>query len=112
MLAAGQVPDDGSGDVRVLHWNIHSWRDESGAPSTGAVTELISRTSPHAVSLVEVDETWNASMRLSPTTAPNPPNPGQPSWPGSHSPAPPCGSAAPTCRAATTTTGERRRASS
>ena len=69
MLAAGQVPDDGSGDVRVLHWNIHSWRDESGAPSTGAVTELISRTSPHAVSLVEVDETWNASMLLSQVAA-------------------------------------------
>src|ERR1019366_3785005 len=48
MPAAGQVPDDGSGEVRVLHWNIHSWRDESGAPNTGAVIELISRTKPHA----------------------------------------------------------------
>jgi hypothetical protein len=66
MPAAGQVPDDGSGEVRVLHWNIHSWRDESGAPNTGAVIELISRTKPHAVSLVEVDETWSAPMVLPP----------------------------------------------
>src|ERR1035441_3954050 len=66
MPAAGQVPDDGSGEVRVLHWNIHSWRDESGAPNTGAVIELISRTKPHAVSLVEVDETWSAPVVLPP----------------------------------------------
>jgi len=66
MPPPSQEPHDGgAGDVRVLHWNIHSWHDESGALNTGAVIELINRTNPHAVSLVEVDETWSTPMVLS-----------------------------------------------
>lgn len=44
------------GGLRILHWNIHSWRDESAAPNMDAVIGLIRNTSPHVVSLVEVDE--------------------------------------------------------
>ena len=65
MPPPAQEPGADDSDVRILHWNIHSWRDESGALNTGAVTELIGRTNPHAVSLVEVDETWNTPMALS-----------------------------------------------
>ena len=65
MQPPSQEPhDDDSGEVRILHWNIHSWRDESGAPNVAAVTKLINRTNPHAVSLVEVDETWSTPMAL------------------------------------------------
>ena len=50
--------------IRILHWNIHSWRDESGAPNLESVIGLVSATSPHVVSLVEVDETWEAPSAL------------------------------------------------
>ena len=43
-------------DLRVLHWNIHSWRDAAGKPNATAVTALIRETSPDVVSLVEVNE--------------------------------------------------------
>lgn len=45
-------------DIRILHWNIHSWRDDAGAPNAGAVAALIEETDPQVVSLVEVDEPW------------------------------------------------------
>lgn len=45
-------------ELRVLHWNIHSWRDDSCQPNLDAVAELVQTTDPHVVSLVEVDETW------------------------------------------------------
>jgi endonuclease/exonuclease/phosphatase family metal-dependent hydrolase len=65
MPAPSQEPPDGDpGQVRILHWNVHSWRDESGALNTSAVTKLISHTNPHVVSLVEVDETWSTPMTL------------------------------------------------
>lgn len=44
------------GDLRILHWNIHSWRDASAVPNQDAVVGLIRDTRPHVVSLVEVDE--------------------------------------------------------
>jgi endonuclease/exonuclease/phosphatase family metal-dependent hydrolase len=44
--------------MRFLHWNVHMWRTPDGRPNQGEVTELIRRTSPDAVSLVEVDEPW------------------------------------------------------
>jgi hypothetical protein len=50
--------------VRVLHWNIHSWRDAAGAPNHAAVERLISQTAPDAVSLVEVRESWGAPSQL------------------------------------------------
>jgi endonuclease/exonuclease/phosphatase family metal-dependent hydrolase len=43
-------------DLRVLHWNIHSWRDGAGVPNAAAVTALIRETAPDVVSLVEVNE--------------------------------------------------------
>lgn len=45
-------------ELRVLHWNIHSWRDESGGSNLDAVVDLVQATNPHVVSLVEVDEAW------------------------------------------------------
>ncbi len=50
--------------MRVLHWNIHSWRDAGGAPNHAAVERLISQTAPDAVSLVEVSESWGAPSQL------------------------------------------------
>jgi endonuclease/exonuclease/phosphatase family metal-dependent hydrolase len=44
--------------VKLLHWNIHMWRDSAGADNRQAVAELISGISPEVVSLVEVDEPW------------------------------------------------------
>ena len=46
------------GQLRMLHWNIHSWRDASGAPNHAAVAAVIRRTAPDVVSLVEVQESW------------------------------------------------------
>jgi endonuclease/exonuclease/phosphatase family metal-dependent hydrolase len=42
--------------VKLLHWNIHMWRDLTGASNADAVVELVRRESPDVVSLVEVDE--------------------------------------------------------
>lgn len=47
---------DGQGRLRILHWNIHGWRDAADRPNAHAVIELIRSTGPDAVSLVEVDE--------------------------------------------------------
>jgi endonuclease/exonuclease/phosphatase family metal-dependent hydrolase len=48
----------------VLHWNVHSWRDVTGAPNVDAVVALIRDIKPHAVSLVEVNEPWGAPGAL------------------------------------------------
>jgi endonuclease/exonuclease/phosphatase family metal-dependent hydrolase len=50
--------------VRILHWNIHSWKDADGAPNREAVIALIQRTSPDVVSLNEVNEPWGAPDTL------------------------------------------------
>jgi endonuclease/exonuclease/phosphatase family metal-dependent hydrolase len=50
--------------LRILHWNIHSWRDGAEAPNTAAVAALIRETSPDAVSLVEVNEPWGGPSAL------------------------------------------------
>lgn len=46
------------GQLRILHWNIHSWRDASDASNLQAITDLVRETDPHVVSLVEVNEPW------------------------------------------------------
>jgi endonuclease/exonuclease/phosphatase family metal-dependent hydrolase len=51
-------------DLRVLHWNIHSWRDDAGVPNVAAVSALIRETGPDVVSLVEVNEPWGAPSAL------------------------------------------------
>ncbi len=48
----------------MLHWNIHSWRDDAGAPNHAAVAGLIRETAPDVVSLVEVRESWGAPSAL------------------------------------------------
>jgi endonuclease/exonuclease/phosphatase family metal-dependent hydrolase len=50
---------DRSGELRILHWNIHSWRDDSDMSNLEAVAALVQKVDPHVVSLVEVDETWD-----------------------------------------------------
>jgi endonuclease/exonuclease/phosphatase family metal-dependent hydrolase len=69
MPDASRMPHGDAGDVRILHWNIHSWRDEAGTLNTGAVIKLISHTHPHVVSLTEVDETWSTPLILSQVAA-------------------------------------------
>ena len=55
---------DADGDIRILHWNIHSWRDMGGHHNASRVADLIRQTRPHAVSLVEVREPWQGSSPL------------------------------------------------
>jgi endonuclease/exonuclease/phosphatase family metal-dependent hydrolase len=50
--------------LKVLHWNIHSWRDASGAPNLETIADLVRETEPHVVSLVEVDEPWGTPDTL------------------------------------------------
>ena len=61
----GPLPGAGLGeslvlshDLRIPHWNIHSWRDPSGHANVAAVAALIGETAPDIVSLAEVDEAW------------------------------------------------------
>jgi endonuclease/exonuclease/phosphatase family metal-dependent hydrolase len=56
-----QQQDD---QLRILHWNIHSWRDASDAANLDAITDLVGETDPHVVSLVEVDEPWGMAESL------------------------------------------------
>lgn len=53
-------------EIRILHWNVHSWRDDVGVPNADAVAGLIAATSPDVVSLVEVDEDWGGASVLAP----------------------------------------------
>lgn len=62
--AAEQGPPHGD-QLRILHWNIHAWRDASGAANLEAITDLATETDPHVVSLVEVDEPWGMADSLS-----------------------------------------------
>lgn len=55
------LPD---GELRVLHWNIHSWLDTAGASNLDSVIEVVRETTPHVVSLVEVDEAWGNASRI------------------------------------------------
>jgi endonuclease/exonuclease/phosphatase family metal-dependent hydrolase len=50
--------------LRILYWNIHSWRDPSGAANLQAIADLVHETNPQVVSLVEVDEPWGTSDAL------------------------------------------------
>jgi endonuclease/exonuclease/phosphatase family metal-dependent hydrolase len=50
--------------LRVLHWNIHSWRDEDDSSNLQTVTDVILQAAPHVVSLTEVDERWGTAARL------------------------------------------------
>lgn len=48
----------------MLHWNIHSWRDITGAPNVGQVASLIRSVEPDVVSLVEVEELWSQTTTI------------------------------------------------
>jgi endonuclease/exonuclease/phosphatase family metal-dependent hydrolase len=53
-----------AGELLVLHWNIHSWRDARGQPNPAAVAALLARHRPDVVSLTEVSEPWAAPSVL------------------------------------------------
>jgi endonuclease/exonuclease/phosphatase family metal-dependent hydrolase len=57
------VPASGDG-LRILHWNVHSWKDDRGQPSFGKIAGFIAGQDPDVVSLVEVSEPWAAPGRL------------------------------------------------
>lgn len=50
--------------LRVLHWNVHSWKDAAGAPNRDAVAALLKQEAPDVVSLTEVNEPWGAPRTL------------------------------------------------
>jgi endonuclease/exonuclease/phosphatase family metal-dependent hydrolase len=56
-------------ELRILHWNIHSWRDTDGGPNPDAIVSVIHENMPHAVSLVEVDESWGMPSILAEVAA-------------------------------------------
>ena len=70
-LGTPQATEHGGGhdELRVLHWNIHSWRDTDGEPNAEAVVNVIRENMPHAVSLVEVDESWGMPSILAEVAA-------------------------------------------
>jgi endonuclease/exonuclease/phosphatase family metal-dependent hydrolase len=51
-------------ELRVLHWNIHSWRDDRDRPNLERVAAVLEATDPAVVALVEVDEAWNSPSKL------------------------------------------------
>jgi endonuclease/exonuclease/phosphatase family metal-dependent hydrolase len=55
--------------LKVLHWNIHSWADDTGKPNGDHVAGLISRTDPDMVSLAEVDELFTGTGTLAEVAA-------------------------------------------
>jgi endonuclease/exonuclease/phosphatase family metal-dependent hydrolase len=55
---------DSTDQLRILHWNIHSWRDTDGGSNLQAAAEVICRMTPHVVSLTEVDEQWGTAACL------------------------------------------------
>jgi endonuclease/exonuclease/phosphatase family metal-dependent hydrolase len=49
----------------MLHWNIHSWKDDRNVPNEAAVEGLIRDLRPDAVSLTEVSTAWGQAEPLS-----------------------------------------------
>jgi endonuclease/exonuclease/phosphatase family metal-dependent hydrolase len=48
----------------MLHWNIHSWRDDRNVPNEAAVEGLVRDLRPDAVSLTEVSTAWGQAGPL------------------------------------------------
>jgi endonuclease/exonuclease/phosphatase family metal-dependent hydrolase len=53
-----------AGELEILHWNIHSWHDQSGIGNLEDAIGLVSEIGPDVISLVEVDEEWGMPTRL------------------------------------------------
>lgn len=51
-------------EIRLLHWNVHSWQDPEGGSNGAAVSALTTSTRADVVSLVEVDEIRGAPSTL------------------------------------------------
>jgi endonuclease/exonuclease/phosphatase family metal-dependent hydrolase len=63
-MAVAEQDQQQDDQLRLLHWNIHSWRDASGTSNLEAIADLVGEIDPHVVSLVEVDEPWGMSDSL------------------------------------------------
>lgn len=63
-MSVSQHDQQQDGQLRILHWNIHSWRDASGTVNLEVITDLVRETGPHVVSLLEIDEPWGTSDSL------------------------------------------------
>jgi endonuclease/exonuclease/phosphatase family metal-dependent hydrolase len=60
MSGASPARHDRGVEIRVLHWNIHSWREpKAGASNLSDVVALVGNAEPDVVSLVEVNERWD-----------------------------------------------------
>jgi endonuclease/exonuclease/phosphatase family metal-dependent hydrolase len=55
---------DRRAELRLLHWNVHSWRDPAGKPNRESVARLIADLNVDVVCLVEVSEPWAAPEAL------------------------------------------------
>jgi endonuclease/exonuclease/phosphatase family metal-dependent hydrolase len=66
LMGSGPPP---AGELRVLHWNIHSRLDMDGEPNPDAVVTVIRENMPDAVSLVEVHEPWGMPSVLADVAA-------------------------------------------
>lgn len=60
---AGGDPDRRA-ELRLLHWNVHSWRDPAGQPNLESIAGLVADADADVVSLVEVSEPWAAPAAL------------------------------------------------
>jgi endonuclease/exonuclease/phosphatase family metal-dependent hydrolase len=59
-----------SSELRILHWNVHSWVDPATRQSnTGALLNLLHEHAPHVATLVEVNETWGEPFRVADVAA-------------------------------------------
>ena len=57
-------------ELRVLHWNVHSWLDPATEQvNTEALLHLLGEHAPHVVTLVEVNETWGEPSRVAEVAA-------------------------------------------
>jgi endonuclease/exonuclease/phosphatase family metal-dependent hydrolase len=66
-VPGGQQAGDDPGrraELRLLHWNVHSWRDRGGQPNLESVARLIADQDADVISLVEVSEPWAAPTAL------------------------------------------------
>jgi endonuclease/exonuclease/phosphatase family metal-dependent hydrolase len=66
-VPGGQQARDDPGsraELRLLHWNVHSWRAPGGQPNLESVASLIADLDADVISLVEVSEPWAAPAAL------------------------------------------------
>jgi endonuclease/exonuclease/phosphatase family metal-dependent hydrolase len=64
------APSELSSELRILHWNVHSWLDPATRRSnTEALLDLLAEHAPHVATLVEVNEPWGEPSRVADVAA-------------------------------------------